>query len=373
MNDAPRLEPGSFASFLAFVWSYRALVVGVPVVAGVVAMIYVLLAPLQYTAHATLMPQERTSGGLLSAMAAGMGGALGDLAGLGGLAGGLGLGGLDVSLQEGVLKSERLADLVEAEFNLSERYRVQKREERLRAWYARLSVDIDDNGLLVMGFRDKDPEFAARVVSRLIEHLDAFNRETRSNLGRRTREFVEQRLVETSARLAEAEQQLVAFQSENQGLALSPSAEAVVEAGAGVLAERMKLETETQVLRNYLSPESPAVRSKEAEMRALDAELGRLPALGSELARLLRERRVVERTYAFLTAQLEEARLEEARNTTTLDVLDPPVAPEEKSHPKRTLTVLAAVFIAGVLSLLAAYLWDAARRVRNSLRPAHDL
>jgi uncharacterized protein involved in exopolysaccharide biosynthesis len=144
--------------------------------------------------------------------------------------------------------------------------------------------------------------------------------------------------------------------------------EGVIEAGAQILTSRVRLKTEAQVLRRTLGPDAPSLVAKEIEIEALDLELARLPALNSELARLLRSRLVYERTYLFLSAQLEEARIEEARDTPTVDVLDPPVVPEEKSWPQRTYTVLGAFFLSSLLSMAGAKLWDSARAAQGNLR-----
>jgi hypothetical protein len=55
----------------------------------------------------------------------------------------------------------------------------------------------------------------------------------------------------------------------------------------------------------------------------------------------LREVQKYEQLYVMLTAQYEEARIDEARDVVTVDVLDAPVPPERKAHPHRLLIILA--------------------------------
>ena len=267
-------------------------------------------------------------------------------------------------IQEGVLHSERLADRMDEEFDLEDRYGVSNRDERLDAWRARLDTRTSQQGLLEVSVTDRDPDTAARMLGRLLEHLDTFNREIRVTRSRRTREFVEERLAESRTRLGESEDELVAYQREHRSLALSPTTEAVMIAGAELLAERIRLEMEVRMLEESLADDSPAVRERRSRIRALDEELSRLPALNSDLARLLREHRVREQTYAFLYAQLEELRIEEARDTPTVDVLDPPRPPQEASFP-RFWMVLALAAAGFVLSLAVARVADAWREARR--------
>jgi uncharacterized protein involved in exopolysaccharide biosynthesis len=340
--DAPRRAPSDLTRFLAFVLRHRRLVIGLPLLAAVVTAGVVLVVPPRYTARATVLPAEDRGAGLLSGM----------LAGMEGLAS-LGLGGLGGEQQsmEALVRSERIADRVAEEFALDERYDTKRREDRLRVWYRRLDAGPTRQGLLGIEFTDRDPEFATRVVGRLVELLDEFNRELRSTSGGRSREFLEGRRDALRDRLREIEAEMVQLQSENQGVALSADTESVVAAGASLLVERMRLEMDRAALLQNLSPDAPAVRELDVRIDALDRELGRLPALNTEMARLRRELEVVERTYAFVTAQLEEARLDELQDTRTLDIIDPPVVPERKSWPRRTRTVVLVAGLAFALGL----------------------
>jgi len=354
-----RLEPGSLAAFLDFLWRHRQLIVlftGIPVV---VAVVVLLIVPPKFTAHAVLLPQSASEPGIMSAIASVLGGAS--------LPFSLGsLGSPETAIQEGILGSERLADSIDAKFDLKTRYKTRNRDDRLRRWRASLKTGANQSGLLTVEFTDKDPRFATAVVAELIEQLDLFNREYRTTGSRRKREFVEQRLDEARFRIAAVESLLVDFQQEHQSLALSPTSEAVVNAGADLVAQRLRLEMEVQVLRKSLSPSAPAIQQKQSEIDALDRELVKLPEMGASLADFLRELKVRESTYAWLAAQLEEARIDEARDTRTVDVLDPPVVPERKSWPKRSIVVLIVGGFCGLLSLVAARLADAWRTARDA-------
>src|SRR5439155_12519989 len=83
------------------------------------------------------------------------------------------------------------------------------------------------------------------------------------------------------------------------------------------------------------------------QMAQLDAQLRALPETGLELVRLLREVKKYEQIYALLTSQYEEARIDEARDVVTVDVLDVPVPPERKARPHRLLIT----FVGFLLSL----------------------
>lgn len=92
----------------------------------------------------------------------------------------------------------------------------------------------------------------------------------------------------------------------------------------------------------------------ESKKKALDnviekyeKKLSQLPSLGLELGRLMREVKVQETIYTLLTSQYEQAKVNEAKENITVQVVDYAVPPIKKSKPSTTLNVL----IAGVSSI----------------------
>ncbi len=72
-----------------------------------------------------------------------------------------------------------------------------------------------------------------------------------------------------------------------------------------------------------------------------------VPGLALDYGRLVRDLRVQETLYTLLTSQHEQAKIGEARDTPTVQVLDSAIPAERKSKPSIRLNMM----IAGVLSL----------------------
>ena len=89
-----------------------------------------------------------------------------------------------------------------------------------------------------------------------------------------------------------------------------------------------------------------------------------VPALALEYGRLTRDLKVHETLYALLISQYEQAKLAEARDTPTVQVLDPAIPAERKSRPKIALNVV----IAGILSLLIGIFWAFLREALDRRR-----
>src|SRR5262249_32623460 len=139
-------------------------------------------------------------------------------------------------------------------------------------------------------------------------------------------------MVESAAIL---QGQLIAAQSELEGLTqiYTPSNVRVRSARARV-----------QELQRQLEKVEGTDASLAAETAPQSSELypsiRKLPLLGVEWADLYRETKIQETVYELLNQQYEMARIQEAKEIPTVNVVDPANLPEKKSWPPRLLIVV---------------------------------
>jgi uncharacterized protein involved in exopolysaccharide biosynthesis len=62
-----------------------------------------------------------------------------------------------------------------------------------------------------------------------------------------------------------------------------------------------------------------------------------------------------ETLFELLAKQYEVAKIDESKEATLIQVLDEALPPERKSKPKRTVLVLFAALVAGILAMAVAY------------------
>jgi len=252
-----------------------------------------------------------------------------------------------------ILNSRELSEDIVNQFDLKKVYDRHFMQDAVKDLGTHVRFKLTDAGTIDMQAEDRDPKRAAAMLQAYIDRLDRFNREVRSTKGRRTRMFVEQRLNECKTDMAKAEQTLVDYQSAHKAAVMSPTQSTATEAAARIYAQRTALQVRLGVVRGYAREGSAEVQQIEDQLAQLDIQLRALPETGLELARLLREVEKQEQLYVMLTSQYEEARIDEARDVVTVDVLDPPVPPERKDHPHRTLVIIAGFLLS--LSLSLAY------------------
>jgi uncharacterized protein involved in exopolysaccharide biosynthesis len=76
------------------------------------------------------------------------------------------------------------------------------------------------------------------------------------------------------------------------------------------------------------------------------------PQLQFEEVRLKREVELVQAVYAQISTQLEQARIQEVRDTPAISVIDPPVEPVRRSSPRLSLLILTGAVLGAALATI---------------------
>jgi len=311
--------------------------------AAVVAVAVAMLLPPWYRAQGTLLPPPENSD------------AYGSLAGLIQSSALSTLGLVTTSTTSDVfaeiLRSRTLHEAAIQRFGLDKVYRRSGLDRTLAEFRRHLSVDVGRSAVISLSFEDPDARRAAEVANFLVAELDRFNREVYNTRAKRTRLFLESRLLDTERRLSEAQSKLGDY--EKQHKVLAGGEKAAVEGAASVMAQKLNLQVRRSYVSEYAGENSAAVRELDAQLAALDREIARLPSLKMEGARLALEVEVQSKLFTLVSAQFEEARIQEARDTPTVTVLDQARPPELRDRPKRLMIV--AVSVLAAFGLCALY------------------
>jgi len=315
-----------------------------------------LFLPKWYTATTSILPPQGEGGGL--SLPSG-------LATLASLSGGLSLPGTATpsDVFAAILKSRSVVEGVIRVNGLMKVYKAKDLQEAMRTLHNHSNVDVSPEGIIRIEVTEKDPSLAARVANSLVEALDEVNREKSTSRAKSARIFIEKRLDSTKAELKRAEERLRRFQEVHKAISLSDQTKAAIEKAADLRAEKAVLEIKLGVLRQSMDGTHPQVQRLRTQIKEYDKQLRKMefgggeddfllpfsqvPSFALELARLARDLKVEEEVFEFLTQQYEQAKIQEKRDTPTVQVLDEAIPPTQKSKPKRTVLV----GLAGLLSL----------------------
>ncbi|MDD2539978.1 MAG: GNVR domain-containing protein [Desulfuromonadaceae bacterium] len=348
----------------------RVIVRNLPLIAkitGTVALLSIVVSLTMkniYTAKATLLPPQKDSGGGAAALLASMGG------GLAGLAGGLGGGGT-TGLYLEILKSRSVADAVIKRLDLQKELKAKNGEDTRKKLEGLVKFQAGKDGFITVSADYTDPVKAALLANTFVDELQ--NKSLSLNLSKAgtERNFLEKRLVVVKRDLKNAEDEMKNFQEKNKTIKADSQAAAAIEGIARVRAEMVSKEVQLAALRNSMTDESPEVSTLLAGIAGLRRQLnsmsgtgvsgvipsvGNAPTIEMEYIRRLRELKTQEALFEQLTKQFELAKINEARDSSSLQVLDDAVVPLHKSKPKRALIVILATVTAFFCSIFVVFI-----------------
>lgn len=293
--------------------------------------------------------------------------------------------------------SRRIGGQIIEEFDLKKSYGSVLMSDALSALHSHTSFTLLENGLLKVSFEDRDPERAAAITNRYVELLDEFNRDLNITRASKTKEFIGAQLEIHERDLREAEDELRAFQEEHEALQLDQQVTSAIDLVAGLTAEAVALEVDLDILGQYTSQNSDeyvrkkkrydetlgqlekfkadSARGGDDPVRSYFPSFNKLPEITLEFARRLRRVKTEEAIYGLLVEEFEKARIEEARDTPTVQVLDTAAVPELRSRPRRTMIVLFGGLVGLAWSTLFAVflaVWREDRAKFNALADLFD-
>jgi uncharacterized protein involved in exopolysaccharide biosynthesis len=349
----------------------RVIVRNLPFIAKITAsatlltIVFTLTMTNVYTAKTTLLPPQKDSGGGAAALLASMGG------GLAGLAGGL-TGGGTTDLYMGILKSRSVADAVIKRLDLQAELKSKNADDARKKLEGLVKFQAGKEGLITISADAKDPVKAARLANTFVEELQKKSVQLNLTKAGTERSFLEKRLTVVRQDLKAAEEAMKAFQEKYKTIKADSQAAVAIEGIARLKAELITKEVQLAALRNSMTDESTEVRTLLAGIAKLRAQLGLMsgagesggvipsvgnaPSIGIQYVRRLREFKTQEALFEQLTKQYELAKINEARDSSTLQVLDEAVAPLRKSKPKRALIVILTTVTAFFCSIFVVFI-----------------
>ncbi len=380
----------TFIEFLTVVVKYRWFLFWFVFIITSGATLYALLAPKWYKATASVFPAEKTD--LLST-----------LSGLSNLAKGFtaskGLAALTGANTEAdryiaILKSATITDDVIKKFDLRKEYDMEDDyyEKVVKKWQSNLDLEIQDEGNLTITVYDKDPQKAADIANYLVEKLNEINTKLSVTNAKANREFVEKRYLQNIADINDLETKMRQFQEKYGVIAIPEQIEATVKSMANIYLDLYKKEIEYNVVQQTYGKDHPLVINAKIEMNELRKKINQLnagtdisqkdvkllipfkeaPLLGNEYLKIYRNLEIQYKILEFIQPLYEQAKVEEARNTPSVIVLDKAGPAERKAKPKGTLYALVSFVSSLLVGFFLIFLKELFLKIKIITPEKHD-
>lgn len=392
-TDTPR-DFEAWRTLVASVWRRRRLVVRVAAAATLVMLAWVFIMPQTYSSTVTLLPPQKDSNPLALGSLLQSSGASLPMMDIGAS---LGFGGRPSDLFVEILTSESVADSLVRTEKLAETWGIAPQKSyRLAIEPLRESTEISANkngvirvrvecatGLFAGGGEiDSVKAAAARLANAYVIWLDRINREKMVSRARNSRIFIEQELARTRADLDSALARLVRYQETHQSASIDKQTEAALTSAVALRNKIALAEAELAMKKMDFAENSRVITQLEAEIEQLtrqyaalstgrgkgDADyfvpFARIPSVARDMANLMRQVKTLEQVSAYLSQQYYQDKVQEARDTPTVQVLDAAVPALKRDAPRRALWLAMTVLFSLVFSVLYVMV-DEVRRTRR--------
>ena len=368
VDDSAERERVHFLDLLVVLAKHGKFVTIFVLVVTVMCTLVSLVLPVRYTAKTEIMPpqQEQSTTAAL----------LGQLSPLINLTGASSLGRSSSDLFIAMLKSRTVADVLVSQFSLKSVYGLKHDTDAREKLESLTEMSEGKEGVIAISVTDRDPNRAAALANGYVDELRRLTKNIAVTEAGRRRLFFQREMETAHAELVKADQSLGQTQEKTGILQIDSQAKVMLESAATLRAEVAAKEVQIQSMRSFATAENPDLVQAQNELAAFrsqvaqaltgqgdttptDIAVRKMPQAGLEYIAKLREVKYREALLEMMTKQYELARVDEAKDSSLVQVLDTAVPPEVRSFPHRSIIVLAGAFVALFASCLLAFIFEA--------------
>jgi uncharacterized protein involved in exopolysaccharide biosynthesis len=342
----------------------KMLIIKVCSVAILLSVSYSLTLKNIYTATSTFLPPQRESS--LGAFASLLVQA-NPLQGLGGMSG-------SGDLYLAIIKSRTVGDAVVKRLDLQKEYKAKTSESALKRAQASVKITIGKDGIISVAANSKDPQKAALLANTFVDEMVKRSVQLYVTKAGTEKSFLEKRLETSKQELKNAENDMKNFQEKHKTFRADAQASVAIQGIAMLRAEIVSKEVQLAILRDSMTDESSEVKALQTGISRLKSQMGamsgsggddniipaagNIPSLGVQYVRKLRELKIQEVIFEQLSKQYELAKVNEAKESSSVQVIDQAVPPLKKSKPKRSLIVIFTTFTAFIFSIVFIFVQE---------------
>lgn len=355
-----------FLDVLIVLANHKWLVIGMPLFVGALAFAASFFITPTFTSTVKIMPPQQQQSSGVSAM-------LGQLGGLAGMAGGLGGLKNPSDLYVGLLESRTVADNLIVRFKLKERYDTATMDETRKALALATEITTGKkDGFIGISITDTDARFAADLANAYGDELSRLTQTMALTEASQRRLFFEKQLNTAKDQLADAEIALRTTQEKTGMISPGAQVQAIINNAAQLKGTIAAKEVQINAMRTFASGSNPDLIRALEELRSLQGQLsklekngsvqgdfmvptGNIPKVGVEYVRSSRNVKYYETIFELLAKQYELAKIDEAKDSGQIQMLDRAIPAEKRSKPQRGILAILGAVVGAMIGILLAF------------------
>lgn len=223
-------------------------------------------------------------------------------------------------------------------------------------------------GILGLNYQGQDKEHITKVLNAILAAYSAQNVERRSAETAQTLKFLDEQLPELKKQLDDAERVFNKFRQQYNTVDVTKESELYLTQSITLETKKIELQQQQADLAAKYTAEHPAMREINAQISALDKQIGalnstlkQLPDVQRQYLQLYREVEVKTQLYTALLNSYQQLRIAKAGEIGNVRIVDTAVEPVQPIKPQKLQILILSIFLGGFLGTLIALL-------RNMLR-----
>ena len=352
-----------------------------------VSVLVAILLPNHYTASVLILPPQPNA-------AASGASIMNQMSSIGALApGGSGLGIKNPNDQQiSILKSKTVESALVDRFQLRALYHTKYVSSACKKWehHSRTESGLKD-GLIRISVTDVNPRRAAEMANGWLEEYRKITASLAVTEASERRQFYATQLAAAKQDLATSEDELKQTEQRTGVIDIEGQDSALLASAAVARGQVAAKQVEIKAMEQFANFANPDLQRAREELAGLEAQLATMDAANDrkmgdlvvpkgnvseaalEYARAVREVKYHETIVELLSQQFEGARVDEARQGSLVEVIDPATPPDRPSSHYRAVIFLAGILLAFPISLGLANGAEAFAGLRQIYREAGAL
>lgn len=354
----------------------KKILIFLPLIAVIISIVIAfVMKPIFISTAIILPPQQQQSSGM-AAM-------LGQLGGLAGAASGIAGLKNPNDLYVAMLKSRSVADKLIARFDLKKHFDVDTSDDARKKLDGVANIVSEKAGTISVQVEDENPKFSAELANAFVSELSSLSQNLAVTDASQRRLFFEKQLVTAKDDLAEAEVGLRTTQEKTGMLQLDGQVKGIINNVAQLEGTIAAKEVELNAMRSFATTSNPDFMRLQGEIQGYKAQLsklkngkssddgdlmlptGKIPEIGAEYVRALRNVKYQETIFDLLAKQYELAKMDEAKESSNIQILDSAVPAEKKSKPRKFIIIFVGFALGMFLALVIALIRESFSRSVN--------
>ena len=372
----------SLLDIFSILWRKKWLIFFLTFIFGAAATVYAFTRPFIYRAECRIIPPGGTSSPY------------------GGFATFMGFQpGSSAQRMIGILNGNTVVDAIIDKFNLMEEMSMDIRLMARQAVLGSLEATVDNSsGILSVAYLHTDPQRASDMANAFVEQLQLKMREIAFDDAQEKRLFFENQLMQAQQELADAENAMMRSQQNSGVLALGSQTASLLGSISSLRNQIAAKNVEISSLSSYARQDNPRLKLARSQLEAMTKELHRLeeeqkrterrqgratsgdilsslgnvPELNVEYMRYERALRFATVKYDTMLRQYENAKLSEANDLSTLQIVDPATPPDYKYLPRRARIIVIGAMAGFGLGIIWAFLAEHIRALKKAKEYDYD-